>query len=636
MSEERVERRLAAILAADVAGYSRLMGVDEEGTLAALKAIRRDLLDLKIKEHRGRIVKTTGDGALVEFASVVDAVRCAVEVQRDMAERNADVPAEKRIEFRVGINVGDIISDDNDIYGDGVNVAARLEALAEPGGIMVSRNVYDQVRDKLSFGFEDMGEQSVKNIARPVGVHRVSLVESIAPIVVKAAAVAAKTDVSGADRPSIAVLPFANMSGDPEQEYFADGISEDIITGLSKLRWLFVIARNSSFTFKGKAVDVKRVASELGVHYVLEGSVRKGGNRVRVTAQLIDAATNNHLWADRYDGDLTDVFALQDEINKQIVAAIEPKLLEAEGIRSQHRSPEDRSAWDMQIEALQAERYPSKPVTIIVPLAAGTGMDSFVRTYAAPLAAALGKPVVIDNRPGAALMLGTSAIAAAPPDGHTLGVSTAAAMALSPVLFKKLSYDPDKDFTPIYLYVKSPFVLIVDPALPIDTVPELIKYATDSANPIAYSSPGVGLQHLSMESSTDIAAGHVSLGFAEIGASLPLIRDGKVRAIAVSSSTRIPTLPDVPPLGEAAGMPDFEAVSWHILFAPAGTPKEIVQRLYQDMKRIMMMPAIKQRALDIGLLPLDSPAVEDIRGYIKSEQEKWGSLVKKLGLEGSQ
>ncbi len=658
MSEDRVDRRLAAIFAGDVASYSRLMGADEEGTLRQLKAHRKELIDPKITEHRGRIVKTTGDGMLVEFVSVVDAVRCAVDIQRGMAERNDDVPTESRIEFRIGINVGDIISDDNDIYGDGVNVAARLEALAEPGGIMVSRNVFDQVRDKLSFGFEDMGEQAVKNIARPVGVHRVSLVESIAPIVVKAAAVAAKTDVSGADRPSIAVLPFANMSGDPEQEYFADGISEDIITGLSKLRWLFVIARNSSFTFKGKAVDVKHVARELGVGYVLEGSVRKGGNRVRITAQLIDAATNNHIWADHYDGDLTDIFTLQDGITKKIVAAIEPKLLEAEGIRSQHRAPEDRGVWDMLIEALQAESYPSKTVTIIVPLAAGTGMDTFARTYAELLAVALGKPVEVDNRPGAALMTGTAMIAAAPPDGHTLGVSTAAAMAVSPVLYKKVSYDPDKDFTPIYLYVKSPFVLIVDPALPINTVPELIKYARDSANPMTYSSPGAGvLQHLSMEfmaqrfglkmthvpyrnsmeSITDIAAGHVSLGFAEIGASLPLIRDGKVRAIAVSSSTRIPTLPDVPPLGEASGMPDFEAVSWHILFAPAGTPKEIVQRLYQDMKRIMMLPDMKQRALDIGLLPLDSPSsVEGIRDYIKSEQEKWSSLVKKLGLEGSQ
>jgi adenylate cyclase len=351
MTEDRVDRRLAAIFAGDVAGYSQLMGVDEEGTLRQLKGHRKELIDPKITEHRGHIVKTTGDGMLVEFVSVVDAVRCAVDIQRGMVERNTDVPAASCIQFRIGINVGDIISDNNDIYGDGVNVAARLEALAEPGGIMVSRNVYDQVRDKLSFGFEDLGEQTVKNIARPVGVHRVSIVADAAPILVKGAAVAAKTEVSSADRPSIAVLPFANMSGDPEQEYFADGISEDIITGLSKLRWFFVIARNSSFTYKGKAVDVKRVARELGVRYVLEGSVHKGGNRVRITAQLIDAATSNHIWADRYDGDLTDIFDLQDKITKSAVAAIEPKLLEAEAMRSQSRPSEDLGAWELVMKA---------------------------------------------------------------------------------------------------------------------------------------------------------------------------------------------------------------------------------------------------------------------------------------------
>jgi adenylate cyclase len=349
--EARVDRRLAAILAADIAGYSRLMSVDEEGTLRQLKAHRKELIDPKITEHRGRVVKTTGDGMLVEFVSVVDAVRCAVDIQRSMMERNAKVPAENRVQFRVGINVGDIISDDNDIYGDGVNVAARLEALADPGGIYVSRVVHDQVRDKLSFGFEDMGEQTVKNVARPIGIHRIELAEVTGPAVVKSTTADPKPELAGSNRPSLAVLPFANMSGDPEQEYFADGISEDIITGLSKLRWFFVIARNSSFTYKGRSVDVKRVARELGVRYVLEGSVRKGGNRVRITTQLIDAATGNHIWADRYDGDLTDVFALQDEITKKVVAAIEPRLLEAEGIRSQSRSPEDIGAWDMVIHA---------------------------------------------------------------------------------------------------------------------------------------------------------------------------------------------------------------------------------------------------------------------------------------------
>jgi TolB-like protein/class 3 adenylate cyclase/Flp pilus assembly protein TadD len=351
MAEDRVDRRLAAILAGDVAGYSRLMGADEEGTLRRLKAYRKDLVDPKITEHRGRIVKTTGDGMLVEFVSVIDAVRCAVEIQRGMAERNADVPTRERIQFRMGINVGDIISDDNDIYGDGVNVAARLEALAEPGGILVSRNVHDQISDRLGFGFEDMGEQTVKNIARPIGVHRISLLESTRSVTGKSGAVVAKAEPSTGDRPSIAVLPFSNMSGDPEQEYFADGISEDIITGISKLRWFFVIARNSSFTYKGKAVDVKRVARELGVRYVLEGSVRKSGNRVRITAQLIDAGTGNHIWADRYDGELTDIFELQDEITKTVVAAIEPKLLEAEGMRSQNRSSADLGAWDLVMHA---------------------------------------------------------------------------------------------------------------------------------------------------------------------------------------------------------------------------------------------------------------------------------------------
>src|SRR5262249_52731605 len=248
MGDDRVDRRLAAIFAADIAGYSRLMASDEEGTLRQLKAYRKELVDTKITEHRGRIVKTTGDGALVEFVSVVDAVRCAVDIQRGMAERNTNVPADKRIQFRIGINVGDIIIDGDDIFGDGVNVAARLEALADPGGIMVSSVGHDQGRDKLSFGFEDMGEQTVKNMPRRMGVPRFSLAKNAPPIALKSAITA--------DRPSIAVLPFVNMSGDPEQEYFADGISEDVITGLSKLRWFFVIARNSSFTYKSKAVDV--------------------------------------------------------------------------------------------------------------------------------------------------------------------------------------------------------------------------------------------------------------------------------------------------------------------------------------------------------------------------------------------
>ena len=344
MDQDRVDRRLAAVLAGDIAGYSRLMRIDEEGTLRQLKAHRKELIDPKITEHRGRIVKTTGDGMLVEFVSVVDAVRCAVDIQRGMIERNVKVPTDGRIELRIGINVGDIIIDGDDIFGDGVNVAARLEALADPGGIMVSSIVHDQVRDKLSFGFEDMGEQAVKNISRPVGVHRVQLAGD-APAS-KAAVTPAKTNRTESDRPSVAVLPFANMSGDPEQEYFADGITEDIITELSKVRWFFVIARNSTFTYKGKAVDVKRVARELGVRYVLEGSVRKSGNRVRISAQLIDAATGNHIWAERYDGELTDIFELQDQVTTRVVGAIAPKLEQVEIERAKHKPTESLDAYD--------------------------------------------------------------------------------------------------------------------------------------------------------------------------------------------------------------------------------------------------------------------------------------------------
>ena len=342
---DRAERRLTAILAADVAGYSRLMGADEEGTLAALKAIRRELVDPRIVEHRGRIVKTTGDGLLVEFASVVDAVRCAVDVQREMAGRNSSVPAVTRIEFRVGINLGDIIIDGDDIFGDGVNVAARLETLAEPGGICVSRVVRDQVRDKLAFAFEDMGEQQVKNIARPVRVYRVR--DGAAAVETPSA-----TALPLPEKPSIAVLPFANMSGDPEQEYFADGMVEEITTAISRLPWLFVIARNSSFTYKGRAVDVKQVARELGVRYVLEGSVRKAGNLVRITAQLIDTANGAHIWADRFDGALDDIFELQDQVASSVVGAIEPKLRQSETERALRKPTENLGAYDLYLRAL--------------------------------------------------------------------------------------------------------------------------------------------------------------------------------------------------------------------------------------------------------------------------------------------
>src|SRR3954452_20199639 len=292
MPAEAVERRLSAILAADIAGYSRLVGLDEEGTLARLKGVRRDLIEPTIADHKGRIVKTTGDGMLVEFASVVDAVRCAVAVQRTTAAREVAQPEDRRIAFRVGVNLGDIVVDREDILGDGVNIAARLEGIAEPGGICLSASAHEQVRDKVEGEFADLGDQTLKNIARPVRAYRVLLAKPVS-------APAATPPVP--DKPSIAVLPFQNMSGDPEQEYFADGMVDEIITALSRIRSLFVIARNSTFTYKGKPTDVKQVGREMGVRYVLEGSVRKAGNRVRITGQLIDAETGAHLWADRFD-----------------------------------------------------------------------------------------------------------------------------------------------------------------------------------------------------------------------------------------------------------------------------------------------------------------------------------------------
>jgi TolB-like protein/class 3 adenylate cyclase len=298
LSSKHVERRLAAILAADVAGSCRLIGIDEEGTLAQLKALRKTLFDPKISDHRGRIVKNTGDGALVEFGSVVDAVRCAVEIQRGMAEQNIDVPHVKRIEFRIGIHVGDIIIEDDDIFGDGVNIAVRLEGIAEPGGICISDDAHRQVRGKVESTLEDMGSQSLKNIAEPMRAWRVRIGPSSSPATKPPTETALPLALP--DKPSIAVLPFQNMSGDPEQDYFTDGIAEDIITALSRFKALFVIARNSSFTYKGRAVDVKQVGRELGVRYVLEGSVRKAANRVRITGQLVDTATGAHLWAERF------------------------------------------------------------------------------------------------------------------------------------------------------------------------------------------------------------------------------------------------------------------------------------------------------------------------------------------------
>ena len=344
MAEARVERRLAAILAADVVGYSRLMGVDEEGTLAALKACRRELIDPKIAEHRGRIVKTTGDGVLVEFASAVDAVRCAIEIQRAMAERNANISEDQRVEFRIGINVGDIIIDGGDIYGDGVNVGARLEGLSEPGGICVSGRVHEDVQGKVDIAFEDTGDQQLKNIARPVKVYRVQLGKT-ATKVEKAS--------EPSSRPSIAVLPFQNMSDDPEQEYFADGMVDEIITGLSRIKWLSVISRNSTFIYKNKPTAITEVANRFGVRYVLEGGVRKSGNRVRITAQLIDAETDAHLWAEQYDRLLEDVFALQDEITMRVVGAIEPSLRKAEIDRIARQRPNTFNAYDLLLRSQQ-------------------------------------------------------------------------------------------------------------------------------------------------------------------------------------------------------------------------------------------------------------------------------------------
>ncbi|MBV9685938.1 MAG: tetratricopeptide repeat protein [Alphaproteobacteria bacterium] len=393
MASERVERRLTAILAADVAGYSRLMGADEEETLARLKAHRRELLDPGIGEHRGRIVKTTGDGLLAEFASVVDAVRCAVGIQNEMSKRNADVPPERRIEFRVGINVGDIIIDESDIFGDGVNVAARLEALAQPGGICVSRMVRDQVRDKLDLVFEDMGEQQVKNIARPVRAYRV-LTEAVvcqaatlasgrprraargviaagtaalvllaigaaafwrlhSPNLAPTAAGAPAAPLALPDKPSIAVLPFANLSGDPAQDYLADGLTDNLVDALAQNPGLFVIARDATLDYRGKVVAPRAAAKDLGVRYVLEGRVQKSGDRIRVTAQVIDAVNDNHVLSQKYDRNLTDLFALEDDLSLQIAGALDAQLRGGTIARALAHGTRNLEAWESLVKATQ-------------------------------------------------------------------------------------------------------------------------------------------------------------------------------------------------------------------------------------------------------------------------------------------
>jgi TolB-like protein/class 3 adenylate cyclase/thioredoxin-like negative regulator of GroEL len=386
-----MERRLAAILAADVVGYSRLIREDEASTLAALKAHREELIEPKLAQYHGRIVKLMGDGLLTEFPSAVEAVQCAVEMQHLIGERNADVPEDKRIIYRIGINIGDIVVEDDDIYGDGVNVAARLEGLADPGGICVARNAYDQVKDKLDLTFEHLGEKEVKNIAEPVTVYRVALdekaAELVTPVIVPPAAIGRRhwpqiaaalavlvivasgvlwwrlwapdiepasverTAFAPPDQPSIAVLPFMNMSNDPEQEYFADGITDDLITDLSKISGLLVIARNSTFAYKGKPVDARQIAAELGVRYVMEGSVRRADDTVRINAQLIDATTGGHVWAERYDRSLIDIFALQDEVIKEVLKALRVYLTTDEQEREAARETESLEAYDAFLRA---------------------------------------------------------------------------------------------------------------------------------------------------------------------------------------------------------------------------------------------------------------------------------------------
>ena len=343
MAEERVVRRLAAILAADVVGYSRMMGADEEGTLAALKTCRREVLDPTIAEHQGRIVKTTGDGILVEFASAVDAVRCALDIQRAAGTRNADMPDGRRIEFRIGINVGDIIIDDNDIYGDGVNIAARVEPLAEPGAICLSDNAYQQVRGKLPLEVTDMGERQLKNIAQPVRVYRVQA---------EAAPAAAPKQLNLPDKPSIVVLPFDNMSAEPGQDYIADGIVEAITAALSRIRSFFVIARSSAFTYKGRATNVRDIGKELGVAYLLEGSAQKIGNRLRIIVQLIETETGAHVWSAHYDGTVDDIFDLQDRITEQVAGALQPSIRIAEIERSRRKRPQDLGSYDYTMRAM--------------------------------------------------------------------------------------------------------------------------------------------------------------------------------------------------------------------------------------------------------------------------------------------
>jgi adenylate cyclase len=348
-----MERRLAAIIAADVVGYSRLVGLDEAGTLTMLRDLRREAIDPLLAAHGGRVVKTMGDGLLLEFASAVNAVQCAVDMQRGLAERGKTVAADRRIVFRIGVHVGDVVIEGEDILGDGVNIAARLETVADPGGISLSGAVVDQVRDRLPYAFEDQGEQALKNIARPVRVFRLAAATA-------GSSAAASAAVAFAARSAVAVLPFDNMSGDPAEDYFVDGLTEDIITTLSYWRWFPVIARNSTFAYKGKPKNAAQIGRDLGAAYLVEGSARRGGNRVRITAQLIDAATGHHLWAERYDRDLADVFAVQEEIAERVVVSIEPEIHRAEKQRALRARPEHLGAWDFALKALSLQERMSR------------------------------------------------------------------------------------------------------------------------------------------------------------------------------------------------------------------------------------------------------------------------------------
>jgi adenylate cyclase len=352
MKSQRVERRLAAGFAADMVGYSRLMEFDETDTITRQSKHRKELIDPKIAEYGGRIVKLMGDGMLVEFGSIVDSVLCAVEIQKAMVDREAEMPSDRRISYRIGINLGDIVIDGDDILGDGVNVAARLEGLAEPGGICVSEIVQQSVAGKVDFAFEDKGDQQVKNIARAIRAFSVAINIDQAATPLDPTIPLASPQSPPSEKPSIAVLAFDNMSGDKDQEYFSDGISEDIITGLSRIKGLLVISRNSSFTYKGQQVDIKRVGEELGVRYVLEGSVRRGGDKIRVTGQLIDAKTGGHVWADRYDGKLDDIFELQDDITAKVLGAVGTEITLAEIERSRRERPGSVDAWDRYLQAL--------------------------------------------------------------------------------------------------------------------------------------------------------------------------------------------------------------------------------------------------------------------------------------------